>query len=69
MQDRVIIRHEEPNKNDTANYLTLCKCYKHGHNEFEYYIQLSKDSENPKWEYLGCQDTEEILFKLIDFLK
>jgi len=46
----MITRSSEPNKLDTAEMGTLCKVT--SNNEVIYYIQVSSDSENPKWEKL-----------------
>ncbi len=61
---------EGPKNYDTLEYLTLCSCgYDSDIESWEYYIQLSKDSENPKWFHLGKLKDQEILIKLIDILK
>lgn len=66
---RVISRSEEPSKKDTADYLTLCEVG-YVQNDFKkIYIQLSQDSENPKWHSLGNMSDTEILVRLIDILK
>lgn len=69
-QLRVIKRQGEPSKLDTANYLTLC-ISNSGYNLSNFYIQISHDPENPKWEYLGEIDNkaEDALLKIIDLLK
>ncbi len=63
-QPRVIYRYEQPSKLDTANHLTLCMLF----TSQIYYIQMNQDSENPRWEYLGPCENEEILLKLINLL-
>lgn len=68
-QPSIIYRHDEPTKIDTANYLTLCKVGVDAANKNNWFIQLSSDAESPKWEYLGCLCSEDILLKLISFLK
>jgi hypothetical protein len=45
----MLIRHSEPNKYDQAPYGTQL-CVKLTDDELEYYIQLSNDEENPRWE-------------------
>jgi hypothetical protein len=60
---RVIFRSIEPSKLDTANYKTLCRVAND-----TFYIQLSQDAENPKWEYIGKMDSELILLRLIDLV-
>lgn len=60
---RVITRTSEPTKHDTADYLALCNV----NNEF--YIQFGQNSENPNWQHIGNLDSDDILVKLISFLK
>lgn len=57
----IITRHSEPTKLDTVDKLTLCRVGE------AWYIQLSDDIENPKWEYLG-NDIQDILLKAISLL-
>lgn len=66
MDQKIIYRSDEPTKQDTADYLTICLAKK-----FEYFIQLSKDPENPKWESVGCcpENITYTISKLIDLLK
>ena len=67
---RVITRYGEPSKLDTADFKALCRvidetkdyCF------HQFYIQLSRDSESPKWRLIGSLNNEEILLKLIDLL-
>lgn len=48
------MRHSEPGKYDQCPYGTACKVMKSELlNEFEVYIQLSNDQDNPRWESLG----------------
>ena len=57
----LITRTGEPSKLDTAEFGTLCKVT--NATGVIYYIQLSNDSENPKWTYVDCEDEEDALFK------
>lgn len=74
MQDpflRIISRYSEPSKLDTAEFMTLCQVG-YPHEDFanhQFYIQLSKDADTPKWEKIGNFETPEILLNLIDALK
>lgn len=67
---RIITRYNEPTKMDTANYLTLCEvgCNPDNILGHQFYIQISKDSENPRWEFLGYPG-EDSFIKLIELLK
>lgn len=71
-QLRVINRTSQPTKQDTLDYLTICvtdEC------DCEFWIQLSKDCENPKWEKIGycnlapIDNITDLLLRLIDLLK
>ena len=63
---KIIYRQSEPTNQDTADYLALCRLGSVSSQEF--YIQMSKDSENPRWEYLGFCN-QELLLKLIGLIK
>lgn len=57
----IITRYAEPTLQDMASYLTVCKV------DDRYYLQLSKDEENPNWHlHVG---TEEQLLKLIEDIR
>lgn len=59
---KMITRFGEPTKLDTAEYGTLCKVANNlGVN---YYIQMSKDSENPTWSFIPVEDEQEALERL-----
>lgn len=71
---KLIYRYHQPTKLDTADYKCICKVSsstQYNPSECEYYIQLSLDSENPRWEIIGSMQlgVEEILLKLTDVLK
>lgn len=56
---RIIYRREKPTNLDTAQYLTICEVNSMDIenpsivSEFDYYIQVNKNSDSPKWDYLG----------------
>jgi len=64
MNIKILSRTNDPSKLDTADQYTLCEDRDH-----QWYIQLSPNAEQPKWEYLGKLDSPNILIKLIDMLK
>ena len=51
LKQETIIRHGIPCKFDHAPYGTRCKII-HGE-EYELYVQSSKDEANPEWELIG----------------
>lgn len=69
-QTEIIKRSSEPTKLDINDYLTVCKVGSDidKPESIKYYIQLSKDSDNPKWELLGVLDDYAVL-TLINLLK
>lgn len=67
---RVIYRKSEPNKQDTADHLTICKVCDGKSISEKYWLQLNRDADYPRWEYLGeLLDIENVLIKLVDLLK
>lgn len=52
-----IIRHGEPSKLDHAEYNTRCQVL-HGQ-EYDLYIQTSKNEEDPMWDFIGTFDLED----------
>ncbi len=70
-QPRVIYRHDEPTKLDTANCKTLCKVgdATDRTDQYEWFIQTNIDPETPKWISIGFLDSEDILLNLINVLK
>lgn len=51
-----INRFGEPGKMDHAPYGTECKVTKH--KDFDLYIQMSKNEENPNWVFIGTFQNE-----------
>jgi hypothetical protein len=64
-----IVRHGAPCKLDQAEYATQCVVNKGS--EFELYIQVSQNEDNPDWEFIGKfpNDTSENHIKEILDLK
>lgn len=64
MNIKILSRTNKPNNIDTADQHSLCSDQ---HNNW--YIQLSSNAEQPRWELIGKLDTCEILIKLIEILR
>ncbi len=65
LPESMLIRAGEPSKYDQSPYGTLCKKVKTLNDNFEIYIQTSKDDCNPCWEKIGVfsQKTERLILK------
>lgn len=48
----VIERYGIPTKMDQFPYGTSCKVYDHHHDNYDLYLQICQDTENPQWELL-----------------
>lgn len=68
MSIKILSRHSQPSKLDTADQFTLCKINSNNFVDSDFYIQLSLDSEIPNWEYLG-KPSQDMLVKLVDLLR
>lgn len=62
----LIMRTGEPTKLDTAEFGTLCKVT--NTTGVIFYIQLSNDSENPRWTFVDCEDEEEACIRATELM-
>jgi len=51
--EKMLVRHDEPGKYDQAPQGTLCKSLKVHSVEFDIYMQISSQEDNPHWELVG----------------
>jgi len=49
----IVIRHSEPTILDELPFGSQCKVPRPNKLSYELYVQTSKDSTNPKWEFGG----------------
>jgi len=56
-----IIRSSKPSKHDQCCYGSVCKSIKALSDEFEVYVQISHDENNPEWEKVGMSYTGDNL--------
>lgn len=70
MLDKVpyLVRSSEPNKLDTADFGTLCKV-SNSSSEINYYIQMSSNSETPRWERLNALQESEAIIEALEITK
>jgi hypothetical protein len=64
----LIIRHSKPSKHDVCCYGSVCKSLKVHSDEFDIYVQMSENQDNPNWEKAGTftPKTEELVTQEIN---
>jgi len=60
----IIDRYGIPTELDQFPYGTQCKVSNHHHNEYDLYLQVSDDEDNPEWDLLGTFTTSSNQFEI-----
>lgn len=69
MEKMTIVRHSKPCSLDEAAYGSKCIVRDNHHDDYELYLQTSKDEERPKWDLIGIfnqQSSQLYIDQLID---
>ena len=53
-----IVRSGPPSKYDECSYGSVCKSIKTGSDQFDIYVQMNRDDQNPHWEKVGTFSPE-----------
>jgi hypothetical protein len=53
MNKITLVRYGKPTQLDTASYGSECFVRYHGEEDYDLYVQTSKDSDNPNWDLIG----------------
>lgn len=56
----MIERYGVPSKHDQLPYGTSCKVINHSHDEYDLYLQVGEDEDDPKWELLETFNSQSI---------
>lgn len=55
----IVVRHSEPTILDALPFGSQCRVPRSNKLSYDLYVQISRDEENPKWEYGGYFLTAE----------
>lgn len=69
MSKMTLVRYGQPTKLDAAQYGSQCIVRYHGHDDYDLYVQTSKDEQDAKWDLIGSfnpKTSQEYINTLID---